>query len=666
MSASRYPLLFSPIEIGPVSLPNRVYHSPVTLNYVDRRKGSPTEDLAYYYAERAKGGIGLVIQGAVDVAPASEYWPVPNTRMDDPEVIPAARRIVERVHAHGTRIFAQLFHIGQASNTRLYGRPSVGPSAVPSLVAGTTPKRMEEEDITEAVERFARAARNAREAGYDGVELHASHGYLLEQFLSPFFNKRTDEYGGSLDNRMRLILEVVERCREAVGGGLALGVRLVGDELLPGGLVLEDAVEIAGRLAATDRLDFLDIDVGSHQNYHLTMGPMYVSPGYNVPLAAAVREVAEPLPVLCAPGRLADAGAAERVLADGHADLVGLGRSLIADPEWLRKVREGRDEDIRQCVYCNQYTMGNLYKGLPVRCIHNPAVGRERVWGGGTLRATPSRKQVIVVGGGPAGLEVARLARLRGHSVTLHERDGELGGRVRLAARLPRRQEIEGVVRWLRMQVEKSGVEVVLASEATAEHLVDLDPDAVVIATGARFRRTGLSGLVPEAIPGWDLEGMAVTPEKLLDAQVELGSSVVVLDGDGHVTAPGLAEKLAGQGRRVTLVTPYALVGPKLVEEMNLPHAIAPLIELDVEMVPNTWVKEIRPGEVDLFNVYAPERERRVCADHVVMVAGRESDEELYLSLRGRVRELHRVGDCVAPGDIGTAMLDAARLGRSL
>ncbi|MBM5810549.1 MAG: mycofactocin system FadH/OYE family oxidoreductase 2 [Gammaproteobacteria bacterium] len=662
----QYSMLFSPVEIGPVAVRNRIYHAPVTTNFVDRETGFPGDSMVDYYVERAKGGVGLIIQGAVDVAPESDFWPVPHTRMHDEAIVPHLRRITAGVHQHGARIFIEIFHIGQASNTRTHGAPAHAPSGIPSLVAGATPKCMEREDIEGAVRSFGLAVTHAVAAGYDGVELHATHGYLLEEFLSPFYNKRSDEYGGTLENRMRFLLQVIDCCREAAGQRIALGIRLVGDELLPGGLTLEDTTRIAARIAESGKIDFVDVDIGSHQNYHVTMSPMYGAPGFNLPCAAAIREAVDPLPVLCAPGRLVDPGAAERILRDGHADLIGLGRTLISDPQWPLKVREGRPDDIRQCVFCNQYTMGNLYKGLPVSCIQNPAVGREGIWGSGSLRAAPASRKVVVVGGGPAGMEVARLARLRGHRVTLVERHKEVGGQVLLAAALPRRSEMEGVVRWLGLQLARSGVEVVLGTEVTPALLQSLEPDVVVVATGASFDGSGISGVTSQPIAGSDLPGVTLTPEMVLRGEGTLGPSIVIADSQGDVVAPALAELLAGRGSRVTIVTSFPMVGPKLAEEMNLPYVYSKLYELGVTMVPNAWVTEIRSGSVHVCNLYAPHQVQQVAADTVVVVTMRRPHQDLYSALKGTIRELHRVGDCVAPGDIGTAMLSAHKLGRDL
>lgn len=661
-----YPLLFEPIDIGPLEIKNRIYHSPVTLNYVDRRTGFPTEELAHYYAERARSGIGLIIQGAMDVSPASEAWPVPNFSMQDENIIPSLRDIVGRVHAYGTKIIVEIFHIGQAANTRRYGRPSVAPSAVPSVSVGTTPKVMEAEDIADAIDGFVRSTINACDAGYDGVELHATHGYLLEQFLSPFFNKREDEYGGPIDNRMRFLRDTIEQCRAAVDDDFVIGLRLVGDELLPGGLTSADIVDVATRLEDDGQLDFLDIDIGSHQNYHVTMSPMYGAPNFNVPVAAAVREAVDALPILCAPGRLVDPGQAETVLQDGHADMVGLGRALVSDPDWVAKVREGRVDDIRHCVFCNQYTMGNLFKGLPIGCIQNPAAGREKDYGAETLVPAEVSKKIAVIGGGPAGMEVARVAALRGHQVTLYEKNEALGGQVLLAAKLPRRDEIEGVVRWLGLQMEKSGVSVEMGVEVTADKVVELGADAVIIATGAHYLGTGFSGVVPQEIAGWDTAGSVTTPEALLTGAVAAGPSVVIVDADGHVTPLGLAEMLAEQGSEVTVVTCYPTVGSKLIEEMNFSHVYPRLLELGVRLRVNSWAAQVRQGEIDVFNLFAPTNIETLPAATVVMATARSVADGLYLDLKDRVPAVHRVGDCVAPGDIGTAILSAHRLGREI
>jgi len=310
--------------------------------------------------------------------------------------------------------------------------------------------------------------------------------------------------------------------------------------------------------------------------------------------------------------------------------------------------------------------MGNLFKGLPVGCIQNPAAGRERIFGADTLKPAQQARRIAVIGGGPAGMEVARLAALRGHRVTLYEQAPALGGQVLLAASLPRRDEIEGVVRWLAMQLELYGVEVVTGVAMSAERIVSLGADAVVLATGARYLDNGISGVTAQPIAGWDSAGTVTTPEAILAGAVEPGPTVVILDADGHVTPVGLAEKLAARGAALTLVTCYPMVAPKLVDEVNFPYVYSRLLELGVAMRVNSWAARIRADAVDVFNLYAPATLESVDAATVVVATARAAVDELYLMLRGRVAELHRVGDCVAPGDIGTAMLAAHRLGREI
>ncbi|MCC7143881.1 MAG: FAD-dependent oxidoreductase, partial [Candidatus Eisenbacteria bacterium] len=275
-------------------------------------------------------------------------------------------------------------------------------------------------------------------------------------------------------------------------------------------------------------------------------------------------------------------------------------------------------------------------------------------------------KKVVVVGAGPAGLEVARLARLRGHRVVVYERQRQIGGQVLLASTLPRRSEMEGVVRWLGSQLEKAGVEIVLNTEVDAAALDRLEPDVVVLATGASFEGTGISGVTSQPITGWDAHRSTLTPERILRGEVVAGSSVVIVDSQGDIVAPALAELLAGRGSRVTIVTNFPMVGPRLSEEMNLPYVYSKLYALGVAMVPNAWVAAIHSDAVDVHNLYAPDQVQQIAADTVVMVTMRRAHEDLYSTLKGRVRELHRVGDCVAPGDIGTAMLSAHELGWNL
>lgn len=451
-----------------------------------------------------------------------------------------------------------------------------------------------------------------------------------------------------------------------IGRNLALGIRLVGDELLPGGIGVEEATAIARRLEASGQLDFIDIDVGSYHNYHIGIGPMYVTPHYNLMAAAPIKAALKKLPVLCAPGRLGTPQEAEQVLADGQADMIGVARALIADPEWLLKVQQGRAEDIRHCTYTNQYCLGHLFRGIPIGCIQNPATGREKEWGIGTLTQASKKKSVMVVGGGPAGLELARVAATRGHKVSLYEKAKELGGQVNLAARLPGREEIAEVTGYLIRQMPKCGVEVHLGREVTPELIERVAPDALVIATGSQFNRTGFSGVIPEPIQGWD-QPHVLTPEQVLRGEKQPGQRIVIADEEYREVAPGLAEILARQGKKVTIVTSQTSVATELFSAMAAPHILARLAESGVEVIPTHYVKRIEAGAVQLFHVLAPQLEKRLTGiDTVIMVTSKETRDSLSARMTGKVKELHTIGDCVAPRDIGAAIFEGYRLARSL
>lgn len=662
--ADEFRYLFTPIDLGPVHIKNRLYQSPHYTVYVDRQTWLPNEQMPYYYEERAKSGVGLICQSVGDIHPTLEYGTMPTMRLYDRRVIPILKDITSRVRRHGSKMFIQIWHSGQASSSFRTGRPALAPSPVPNTF--TTPKQMNREEIEEMVQAFADAAGVVQESGYDGIILHGTHGYLIENFLSPFFNKRQDEYGGSLDNRMRFLFQVIERVRGVIGRDLALGIRLVGDELLPGGLDVEETTAIARRLEASGQLDFIDIDVGSYHNYHIGIGPMYVTPHYNLMAAAPVKAALKKLPVLCAPGRLGTPQEAEKVLADGQADMIGVARALIADPEWLLKVQQGRAEDIRHCTYSNQYCLGHLFRGLPIGCIQNPATGREKEWGIGTLTQASKKKNVMVVGGGPAGLEAARVAAMRGHKVALYERAKELGGQVNLAARLPGREEMGEIAGWLIRQMPKCGVEVHLSCEVTPELIERVAPDALVIATGAVFNRTGFSGVIPEPIPGWD-QPHVLTPEQVLRGDKQPGQRVVIADEDYREVAPGLAELLARQGKKVTIVTSQTSVASELLSAMATPHILARLAESGVEIIPTHYIKKIETGAVQLFNVLAPQLEKRLTGiDSVILVTAKETRDGLSSAMKGKVNELYAIGDCVAPRDIGAAIFEGHRLARSL
>ncbi len=509
----QFPHLFSPLEIGRVTVPNRISFSAHLTNLAD--DGLPTDRLAGYLAARARGGAGLIITEEQSVHPTDRAYEhlIEAFR---PEVIPGYKRLTQAVHAFDTRIFAQLNHNGQQCSGSLSRLPVWAPSPIPDVLYRETPKAMEIEDIREVVEYFALSATHVREGGFDGVELQFGHSSLARQFMSPLTNYRSDEYGGEFENRLRFALEAIAAVREAVGAEFTLGVRLCADELIPGGLTLDDAKQIAQRLQATGQLDYFNLTLATFYNLYLVGGPMHMPLGYAVPLAAGIKEVAT-LPVF-ATGRINDPALAERVLAEGQADMIGVVRGQIADPDFARKAREGRTEEIRYCIACNQNCYGRVGLNKTIGCVQNPFIGHEDTEGERHLRPALRKKRVMVVGGGPAGMWAAKIATLRGHQTTLYEKAGELGGQVLLAAKGAGRDEFGVIVRNERNQLAHLRVPVELGVEVTPEFVLERRPDAVIVATGSRPKASPVAGADgPQVFNVWQvLRGEAELGEKVL------------------------------------------------------------------------------------------------------------------------------------------------------
>ncbi|MBI2866134.1 MAG: FAD-dependent oxidoreductase [Chloroflexi bacterium] len=669
--AVEFKYLFTPLKIGPITVRNRMmttgHQSSLLDQMVPGGPGFYGERYAYYCAERAKGGIGLVAFGQVAVHPSSSYETASIALGYDERALPGYKLATKMVHEYGGKVYLQLFHSGLYGagipSTFIYPRQSasLGPSAYPGypeLSRYETNKALEIEEIKDIISYYGKCGALAKEGGFDGVEVHSTHGYLAEQFLSPSWNRRTDEYGGSLENRMRFLLEAIDAVHSAVGDTMMVGVRMPGDEWDVHGLNPDDLREVAQRLEATGQVDYLSVSVSR------THGPrvhptIYDPQGPYVPLAAYIKEGVE-IPVATI-GRIIDPVFADRILAEGQADMVGMTRAHICDPEIGNKAREGRLEDIRQCLGCMQECGGGWSH---LGCIGNPEVGKEKEWGIGTLSSAPQKKRVLIVGGGPAGLEAARMASLRGHEVMLYEKDTELGGQMRLAKQLPGRSDIEEVIRWRRAQIEKQKVKVVLGTEVTPELVMELNPDAVVVATGSFPLRNGVNGTDRAPVAGWEQRNVAVV-EDILQGKVEVGDRVVIYDTDAHIKGPGIAERLAERGKQVEIITPYLYMGLALPEKI-FGTVLPRLARKGVKVTTLTDLKRI--GERSVVVMYMPLREERTIegVDTVVLVTGNVANESLYFALKGKVKELHRIGDCEAPGKLGRIIQQGYYVGRTL
>jgi 2,4-dienoyl-CoA reductase-like NADH-dependent reductase (Old Yellow Enzyme family) len=654
--------LFAPLRIGPVEAPNRiVFGAHFTMfsepSPIFGEPGFYGERLGRYLAERARGGAGLVIAGQAQVHPTTAYQMHNNAAAWDDAAVPHFERLTSQVKAHGALAFLQLAHNGGVNQ----GPWSKLPAWAPSPVANSMepPKALERHEIRELVRFFARSAANAARGGFDGIEVHGAHGYLIHEFLSPRHNQRTDEYGGSLENRMRFAVEVLEAVREAVGPKVAVGLRLVGDEESkdPRALGAADAAEIGRRLEAAGLVDFLDVSVGISGIGMVR--PMYVEHLVGVYAARAVKQAVARTPVFCV-HRILVPEEAERILERGDADAVTVVRALIADPEWAVKARTGASHTIRRCTGVNQGCYGNLTQGLPVTCVTNPSVGREAELG--ALAPAPRPKRVVVVGGGPAGLEAAWVAAARGHRVVLLERGSRLGGKIRLAERLPGRAEIGDLADWRIGQCERFGVEVRLATRGDAAGVLALSPDAVVVATGGRATVDGASKLHPMPVPGSDRD-FVLDHEAAMSRVEEIGPRVVILDAVGHIEAIGLGELLARAGKEVTVVTPAPT--PMLLDRETAGYALPRAVQAGMVWRPNTALGLIGDRDVVIADVFSRKPER-IAVDHVVIRTHGLPDDALYFELEGRVPELHRAGDAVAVRPADRAIFDGHTVGRRL
>lgn len=651
---SEFKYLFSPIKIGGVVVPNRIHFAAHMTNFGEDQRISDRH--IFYYTERAKGGCGLITTEELTVHPSDHAY---DKLVDafEPEVVHGYKRLTHAIHQYDTKIFAQLNHNGMQADSTISRLPVWGPSPGSDPLFRETCKEMEIEDIKECCEFYARSAVYAVEGGFDGIELQLGHSSLIRQFLSPATNRREDEYGGSFENRMRFCLEVIASVRKAIGDSFTLGIRLNADEMHPrGGINLEEAKRIAVRVEEAGQINFMDLSLGTFHNLFLVEGSMHTPLAYTVPLASAIRSVIN-LPVFCT-NRINDPHLAENILTDGQADMIGMVRALICDPELPNKAMEGRFEDIRQCIACNQGCIARMGLGYSLGCLQNPAVGLEETMGIGKLNRCEKQKKVVIVGGGPAGLEAARTAAIRKHRVILFEKNEEPGGQNLIAGKAAGRQEITGVTRWLLSQINKLDIDIRLGTEATAETVLDENPDAVIIATGSMPKS--------HPFPGEYSSPQVVSTVQVLKEEVEVGKKVLLIDNDGHHQATGTAEYLADRGKEVHIITSSLFTGGNLGPLQDLFLTRKRLAEKGVTFTPDIAVLEIQGTVVKGLHVYSNQMMDFAGYDTIVLAVGNTSCDQLYFALKGKVKELYRAGDCVAPRKTDMAIVEGHRLGRQV
>jgi 2,4-dienoyl-CoA reductase-like NADH-dependent reductase (Old Yellow Enzyme family)/thioredoxin reductase len=640
--------LFEPWMIGNVRIRNRIISAPMERNYCNI-DGSVTQQYIDNLTAKAKGGVGLIMVESTYVDPRGKGRLYQLGCYDD-KLIPGLKRLSDAVHQQGAKIALELQFSGRQTSGRVTGMQPMAPSPVSCWVSGgDIPREMTIAEIREMVAKFAQAAERSKRAGFDLVELHGAHGYLIAQFLSAYANKRTDEYGGSFENRMRFPLEVVAAVREAVGPDFPIAYRLSGDEYIDGGLTLEETVPFAKKLEEAG-VGLIDVSAGLYETTFIISQPMDVALGCNVHLAEEIkREVNIPVSVA---GRINDPNFADDILAEGKADFISFARALHADPNFPRKAQEGRPEDICMCIGCMQGCIDILGTGAPIFCAINSEVGKEGPY---AIKKAQQRKKVMVIGGGPGGMEAARVAALRGHEVSLYEKEPVLGGQVRWAAKPLFRGEYEQVIRYLSNQIKKAGVATHLGQAVDKELVYTQQPDVVVVATGATPFRT--------FIPGRE-KPHVYTYLDILSGSVKPGKKVAVIGG--QKIGCEVAEFIADKGSEVVLTDPTAEfcqdTGQKirwmLMERLESESKIEMRLKTTVEKIDDTAITVQKEGTIEQIDGI----------DMVVLCMGKVTDNALADQLKAdaRVIELYMVGDCIRPRKITEAIAEGAAVGHRI
>ena len=639
--------LFESIRIGKMELKNRIVMAPMATSLAGDF-GSVTDRLIDYYVERAKGGVGLIIVENTPVDwPVGKAVPIP-LRVDNDRFIAGLSELVEAVHLAGAKICLQLQYAG-AQGSMSYsteGVRVVGPSDVPCfLTGGEIPRPLTIEEIEQVEEKFALAAKRCKGAGFDTIEIHGAHGYLLSQFMSPFYNRRGDKYGGTFENRMRFPIEVVTLVRAAVGEDYPIIYRISADEYIEGGRTLEETKRAVPQLQQAG-VDAFHVSAGVYDSIHMMIPGMGVPDGIHVELIKDVKSVVD-VPIIGGT-KLRAAALAEQAVKEGKCDLVAFGRPLIADPEMPKKVAEGRVEDICPCIYCNE-CVNRIHFDLRIGCDVNPVAGKEREH---RIKPAEKVKQVMVVGGGPAGMEAARVAALRGHKVKLYEKADRLGGQLKYASAAEFKAEIRDLVKYFETQLQKLGISTELGKEVTSELVKKLKPDVVIVATGA-------APIVPD-IPGVKGRNVALAEEVLIGAK-GVGQEVVVLGGGR--TGCEAARFLCEKGKKVTIVEMQGEIATDMTPDTRAP-VLLKLAELGVEVLTNRKFVEITNR-----GIAATDRnweKHFIEADSVVLALGRTPQRELEQELRGKIPELYAIGDCVQPERIFNAIHQGARVAREI
>ena len=633
--------LMLPYRLKNLELRNRIVMAPMLSRLCDPN-GVVSQKLIDYYATRAGGGVGLIISEYCYIDDQESKAHPGQLGVYDDQLVAGLGDLAEAIQERGAKAILQICHAGRATSAKYLGRQPIAPSGIPSYT-GEMAREMTFEEVEAVSESFAEGARRAKAAGFDGVELHGAHGYLMAQFLSPYTNRRTDKYGR---DRGLFALETLDRVRSRVGKDYLVGYRISGEEFVEGGVTLKEAKAFAKRLEERG-IDYIHVSAGISETGHNIVTPTYLPKGHLLLLAEGIKS-AVTVPVL-AVGAIHDPDLAEETLQKNRADLIVMGRALIADPELPQKIQSGQLEDIRTCLRCNDGCSSRMPPNKTQRCAINAEVGRERQM---RLHPVSRAKQVCVIGGGPAGMEAARVLALRGHRVTLIEKENELGGLLRYATVPDFKAEMRSFLEYLKTQVVKLGVEILVNRRATPEFIRELKPESVVLATGSTLR-------IPD-IPGTGKPFVATFAE-LLRGEFKAGDQVVV--AGGAAMGCEMAAHLASTGKKVTLVEMVGELATDLEIRSRL-TLLQLLKERGVKILTNWKLEKIENGYVLLVD--RDWNKQEIAANSVILAMGLESNQELLKPLRESFPDIYVIGDCVEPRKIYQAIHEAAFAGRAI
>ena len=651
----RYPHLFNPVTLGGLFIRNRLAMSQLTMNYATE-EGFVTQKLIRYYLERARGGAGLILVEGTFFSPEGRGYKN-QLGLSSPDHVKSLRQLTDAVHGvpDAPKIFLQLHHAGWRASSKLNGLPTVGPSALAPYPGAEVARALSQEEVKNLVEAHIVAAARAKEAGFDGVDYHCAHGYLIPSFLSPLSNPRTDEYGGDLAGRTRFLLEIVRGTKERLGRDFPVTIKISGDEYIEGGLGIQEMIKIA-RMAEGAGIDGIQVSAGtvggkkaedlSEAHKVLRTMPMMTNPGCLVPLAEEMKKALR-VPVITV-GRINHPALAEDIIAKGQADLVAMGRALLADPHLPRKAFEGKEEEIRFCIACNEGCYKRIFQQLDIRCSINPTTGREEEIS--SAKATAA-KRVVVIGAGPAGMEAAHAAWERGHEVLLLEKSPEVGGQLNLASLPPGRKEIENFRSFLQDRLQRSDVKILKSKTATGTFVKEYGPDVVILAVGARPRKIRVKGLAEERMtPAWEiLRGKGEPREPIL----VLGAGLVGCEA---------ADLLSEAGKKVVL----AEILPEIASGGDADTKAYFTLRFKKNKVEVFTRATLLRVEGNTAVLQREKDEIRVEVGTVVSAVGAESSDGLLEELVSAGLSVTKIGDCLQPRTLLEAVQEGFQAGRSI